>query len=201
MGGKKVTWKNVRVEGHILNVSKNRRTEENLKENAFIEVYDSCPNVIKSLTKKANEKYHFSIHRTPEFYKWRYDSYPLAKVKYLILKEDNIPKGYFVTLNNNKMIFISDFFCISTEHFLILLQNCLHLCSTLKLGSLGIETSLYELSERIKKNYNSKEYEFSNIYAFNEGFSKMKHMFKEINSKWPELVFHETQASGDVLLR
>mgnify|MGYP000565394110 FL=1 len=73
VGGKKVSWKNVRVEGHILNVSKNRRTEEKLKENAFIEVYDSCPNVIKSLTKKANEKYHFSIHRTPEFYKWRYE--------------------------------------------------------------------------------------------------------------------------------
>jgi peptidoglycan/xylan/chitin deacetylase (PgdA/CDA1 family) len=201
VGGKKVSWKNVRVEGHILNVSKNRRTEEKLKENAFIEVYDSCPNVIKSLLKKANKKYYFSIHRTPEFYKWRYDSYPLAKVRYLILQEDNIPKGYFVTLNNGEMMFISDFFCASTGYFSILIQKCLNLCSSLRLGSLGIETSLYKISEHIKTNYNSEQYEFNNIYAFNEEFSEVKHLSKKICSKWQELVFHETQASGDVLLR
>jgi peptidoglycan/xylan/chitin deacetylase (PgdA/CDA1 family) len=201
VGSKKVSWKKIMVQGHILNISKNRRKIEPYNENVNIEVYEACPDIIKLLTKKANEKYYFSIHRTPEFYKWRYDSYPLAEVRYLILYENNIPKGYFVTLQNKKLIFISDFFCESTEYFSILLQKCIYLSVSLKLRSVGIETSLIEISKYIKKNYISKHYEFSNVYAFNEKFTEMKQLFNETEAKWSELVFHETQASGDVLLR
>jgi len=201
VGAKKVSWKKIQIKGHIIDTCKYKNKKVFNGKNITIEEYNKYPDIIDKLIDKANKKYYFSIYRSKNFYKWRFDKYLLAKTKYFVIKENEKPKGFFVTLDNDKTLFISDFFCESNKYFNLLFQKCIKYCNSNKLKTLGIETSLKDINNYIEKNFKTTKYKFSNNYAFNKKYSDYKELFEELDKNWSKLVFHETQASGDVLLR
>lgn len=194
-------WKKVPVKSFKIPLAKCRKDLKDGLGSYKIRTFDAFPDEIIPLTEEVNKKYFFTIARTPKFYKWRFDSYPLLKTTYYILYENNNPKGYFVLQSNDEMVAILDFYCNSIEHFSNLLQYIASEASDIPVSYIGIVTSLKEIALFIENNFSCESDCFFNYYHFNTHFSHIKLKIDEINQNWGNYTFHETQVSGDTLLR
>ncbi len=163
--------------------------------------YDNCPEVIEGLASIANATYLFSVRRSSEFYKWRYDQYPLAHHKYLVLHGPDAPLAYFVLLYKDTDIYISDFFCDNASEFEALLNATSTFASTHHIPRLRFETSLRWVTQYMEEVHKAQPDTNHNFFYFNTTNKDMIPDLSLINEKWDHIDFHETQACGDILLR
>lgn len=187
-------WKDVIVQKFTINVKKEKHKVKSC-DKLSVSQSDACPKEIGPLSARANEMFQFSVLRSQDFYDWRFDQYPLSNVIYFITTSDTNHEGYFVCLYNDDCLFISDFFCLSVNAFSALWFKALHFCKKRKIPKINIETSLSEFSTWIKNNYkDSLEESFKNYYYFNPKLNL-------VPKDWETIELHETQATGDVLLK
>lgn len=194
-------WKKILVNWYRINLRKKENNLEDISKNYHIEEYDRAPKIITQLFESIKGNYFFSIFRSLKFYQWRYDQYPLTKLKYFVLFKDNNPVSYFVVLYKKDLAFISDFFSLNTDYFAIQFCNLIDFCKLLGINFIEIETSLNKISDWIEHSYKFQRNTFFNYYHFNRKLHQVGDQWAEIESKWETSSFHETQASGDVLLR
>lgn len=169
-------------------------------ENSVV-LSDLYPESITPFLKEVNQSLFFSINRSPEFYRWRFDQYPLSRVLYLVSFVNLDPVGYFVVLYRGESASISDFYCESPRVFSVLLSSLAKTLIPKGIENYHFETSAKPIQEWIKKNLGSRPSYFENVYGFSsELFLKEGFRSTAINA-WSEHQFHETQACGDVLLR
>jgi peptidoglycan/xylan/chitin deacetylase (PgdA/CDA1 family) len=187
-------WKDVLVEKFKINVNGANHKLKSL-EKLIVKQSSVCPKEVEEMSAEANEMFKFSVLRSRDFYNWRFDQYPLANVVYFITSSDANHKGYFVCLYSADCLFISDFFCLSLNSFSSILFEVFQFCKERKISKINIETSLSEISTWIKDNYkDSLEESFKNYYYFNPKWNF-------IPKNWDSIELHETQATGDVLLK
>jgi len=194
-------WRILHIDYYNNLINSKRKIINGLPLNYKISEFDTYPSDITPLANKANENYFFSIYRSPEFYKWRFDQYPLSRIKYYILYKDNKSDSYFVVCYNNNSTLISDFYCSSIETFSILHNYLIQFCQNLKLKSISIETTNKDVSNYLYKTFKVKPMNHLHYYYFNKDFPQIRDKWETIEKKWNQCDFHETQACSDLLLR
>ena len=174
-----------------------------IKSNSTNDFYtcDSFDNDFIPLIKNFNKNIFFSVLRNDLFYKWRYDKYPLTFHKYVYLKSTKTPSCFCVVLYNNSIGSISDFVYDDIDDLSKLFKSVESFLKSKGVLKVMIESSRLEVINLIKNNTGINTNYFFNYYHFNN--RKLNnidlHNFNE-NSENSN-IFHETRASGDVLLR
>lgn len=194
-------WKKIEVSSYHFNVSALKDNLLTSDVSYTLEIYDNYPSELDSLLEVINSRYFFSIYRSPQFYSWKYDQYPLAKAAYLAAFQKGSPIAYFTILYKMNIVYISDFYCDAIEGFLFLLFQLKEFCLKQKLESIYLETNRDDICQWMKKKLNIIGITFTNNYYFNPRKLRDKNLIKRINENWKNESFHETQACGDVLIR
>jgi peptidoglycan/xylan/chitin deacetylase (PgdA/CDA1 family) len=169
--------------------------------NSTVKVFDSYPDVMTAFLDKVNQSSFFSISRSPKFFRWRFDQYPLAKVSYFLSISNGTLNGYFVVLHVEKRASISDFFCESPEIFATLLDKVHTSLGSKGIKKITIETSKKWVMSWLEENLDCSPDYFENVYGFNAELFPDREFLSRAEREWRKQEFHETQACGDVLIR
>lgn len=192
-------WKRIQVSVCTLNVRSAVWHVPGPITGGEVREYATYPSSLDELTTSVTRRFRFSIARSPEFYRWRYDRYPLGETRYFELREGDRPTAYFVTIRNAHQMSISDFYCSSVQAFAALLRRALAFGRSVGVHTVIVETSLPDI-ERFLRGLAAQISFSRNYYHFSRTFSASQSA-RGLLEEWDTVEFHETQACGDVLLR
>jgi len=194
------SWLSIDVNRYIINLDKSKKQIRNNKSRN-VKISSSIPHGLSSLFNIVNKKYFFSISRSEKFYKWRYDQYPYSSTKYFILTSNEKPVGFIVLLYSAKDAYVSDFFTQSTDDFIYIFESVVSFCIGNSIEQIGIETNRENISSWLEKEFSVNKSTFKNYYFFNSNHERVRGKWERIKKHWKNSRLHETQATGDVLLR
>jgi peptidoglycan/xylan/chitin deacetylase (PgdA/CDA1 family) len=143
----------------------------------------------------------FTISRDASYYTWRFGSYPLAPCRYFTLLSGDTPAGYCVVLWTRSVMSIADFSVLAPAELAALVREVLAFAHFAQVLSVTLETSSRELSDCLERVFGAEAEEFRNYYHFNDRLLAAQGITSDIDCLWHESAFHETAATGDVLLR
>jgi hypothetical protein len=143
----------------------------------------------------------FTISRDDPYYAWRFDSYPLAPCRYFKLLSEDTPAGYCVVLWSGGVMSIADFSVLAPAELAALVSEVLAFARSEQVRSVTLETSSQELSDFLERVFGAQTEEFRNYYHFNDRLLAARGINPDVDCLWDESTFHETAATGDVLLR
>lgn len=96
---------------------------------------------------------------------------------------------------------IVDFWVLAPDVLTRLVGHALAFASSVNVESVTLETSNVKLSQRLSENFGTRKEQFMNYYHFNDRLLVARGIQVNLTRLWQESDFHETQATGDVLLR
>ena len=193
-------WNRVAVRTYSIAAPKGMHQGE-FADQRNVKEYDAYCEDISPLTQALNERYAFTVARSAQYYRWRFDQYPLAQVRYFVLYREGRAVAYFVTHMKEQTLAVSDFYCPATDDFAALLNRLQAFCASSALRTVRIETSLVTICDYLGATYRCAPQVFHNYYYFNPRLLETNQHWRKVEKDWSNLEFHETPACGDVLLK
>jgi peptidoglycan/xylan/chitin deacetylase (PgdA/CDA1 family) len=193
-------WKKIQVGSYQFSTKKLKVKGLIPQNNYDLEIFNHYPKVLNNLLREVNRRYFFSLHRTPEFYEWRFDNYKLNDVCYFVSSIQSQPNGYFVVLTSNSIAHISDFYADNIETFKFLLMSMYQVIKNKKISETRLDTTLPFIAQWLEVNLSPKVNFFNTYYHFNRK-TMCPEIFNNVSEKWNEEIFHETLTCSDILLR
>jgi peptidoglycan/xylan/chitin deacetylase (PgdA/CDA1 family) len=194
-------WKTVPVYHHVLPVPGNVLAQDGNAGPCQVETFDQYDDALSELAEAATRRAGFTVARGDSYYSWRFDSYPLARGKYFALIRANHPVGFCVVLRKGGTVSIADFCVQSPETLVHLVRHVLASASSGKVTSATIETSQKTISHHLAAAFGGTSSVFQNHYHFSRPLLAERGIDVDIDQIWDKEEFHETEATGDVLLR
>lgn len=168
---------------------------------AEIEMFETCPRCIDSLTRSLPERLLFTVERSIDLYEWRFDDYPLAESRYLLLSESGLARGFLALLTLRDKLAVSDF-VVNNECDFALLYNALQSWAHSEgISRLIIDTSLPAIVQWLEKENPVSVQTYGNYYYIGAKVPSIESHREELARRWENLTFHETQMTSDLLLR
>jgi hypothetical protein len=201
------TWKRVAVSvctmrvQELLRATANQRhaVDDRAPRPHAVQEHESYPAVMDPILAAIAAEIRFTIARTPDWCRWRFDEYPLATVRYFVADAGRPQAAYAVTLRRGSVLSVADFWAPTQRVFAALLHDVSAHCQREGIVTIGVETSRADLVEWMRR-AGAEVVEAHNYYHFNVARSRTTAM-RALMEQWETLSFHETQASGDVLQR
>jgi hypothetical protein len=142
----------------------------------------------------------FTVARDATYYSWRFDTYPLARHGYFHLIRDGVPAGYCAVLWQGEELSIADFPALALADMGHLVAHALGFARARGLAAVTLETSSPALSAYLSATFGSVAEAFRNYYHLNDKLLAARGVSCP-DELWAACSFHETAATGDVLLR
>jgi peptidoglycan/xylan/chitin deacetylase (PgdA/CDA1 family) len=194
-------WRAVPVHRHVLSVPGIILTQNYNAGPCQVATFDRYDDSLKELARAATQRTGFTVVRDSAYYTWRFDSYPLARAEYFALLLAGEPVGFCVVLWQRQSLSIADFSAPSPATMVQLVRHVLASACTRKATSVAIETSQKTLSHHLAMTFGGRVEKYHNYYHFNNLMLAQREIEVDIDHIWNEEAFHETEATGDVLLR
>jgi Polysaccharide deacetylase len=194
-------WRAVPVYRHVLPVPGKIHTPGNGAGSCHVATFDQYDDSLNDLAEATTRRAGFTVVRDGAYYSWRFDSYPLARSEYFVLRYAGEPVGFCVVLRRGAALSIADFSVQSPEALVQLVRHVLAGASARKAASVTIETSQETLSHHLAMAFGGMLEKHENYYHFNKALLIQRGMEVDVDQIWDEEKFHETEATGDVLLR
>jgi hypothetical protein len=156
---------------------------------------------LTALARDVTRRAAFTMSRDGPYYSWRFDSYPLAPCRYFKLLSGDTPVGYCVVLWRGTVMSVADFSAMAPGELVALVSRVLAFAHSEHARSVILETSSREVSGDLQRAFSAPAEEFRNYYHFNDRLLAAQGISPDVGRLWDENAFHETAATGDVLLR
>jgi peptidoglycan/xylan/chitin deacetylase (PgdA/CDA1 family) len=147
----------------------------------------------------------FTLLRDRPFYRWRHESYPLADCRYIVLARRTDRLAYAVTLQRGDRVEIADWYAASPAGYAQLLTAVQDNARDHGARTIEVETSDRALADHLAARHEAEIRHGTNFYHFNRdrladaGIGGTA--VDDLLGRWPDLRFHETASTGDLLLR
>jgi len=194
-------WKSVPVYRHVLPVPGKILTESSNAGPCHVATFGQYDASLNELAEEAAQRTRFTVVRNDAYYSWRFDTYPLARSEYFALVCAGEVVSFCVVLRRGTTLSIADFSAKSVETLISLVRHVLASASASKITSATIETSQKPLSQRLATAFGGVPEEYQNYYHFNKPLLIQRGVVVDLDQIWNEEKFHETESTGDVLLR
>jgi len=194
-------WKAVPVYRHVLPVPGKIFTQNNNAGPCQVATFDRYDDSLNELAAATTRRTGFTVVRDGAYYSWRFDSYPLAQGEYFALRPAGEPACFCVVLWRGATLSIADFSAQSPETLVQLVRHVLAAASAGKTTSVTIETSQETLSHHLAMAFGGTLEKHHNYYHFNKPLLTRRGIEVDVDQIWDDAKFHETEATGDVLLR
>ncbi len=195
------SWRRVTVYRHVIKSADHvpdLRASANSYSTVTFTKYDES---FHALTEMSTRQAGFTVLRDGAYYIWRFDSYPLAPCKYFLLLHTDTPAGYCAVLWRGVVLDIADFSVLAPDALTQLVRRVLVFALSVNAKSVTLETSNVALSHRLSADFDTRREEFSNYYYLNDRLLAARGIQVDLSRLWQDSDFHETAATGDVLLR
>jgi peptidoglycan/xylan/chitin deacetylase (PgdA/CDA1 family) len=143
----------------------------------------------------------FTVTRDAAYYAWRFDTYPLAEHRYFQLLREGAPAGYCVVLWHRHELSIADFSVEEPADTAQLVSHSLAFARARGINLVTLETSSPAVSRYLSAIFGTAAELFRNYYYLNGKLLAARAITTDARCLWDESSFHETAATGDVLLR
>lgn len=194
-------WKAVLVYRHVLPVPGKIFTHDNNADARQVATFDRYDDSLSELAETSTRRTGFTVVRDSAYYSWRFDSYPLARGEYFVLRHAGGPACFCVVLRRGATLSIADFSAQSPETLVQLVRHVLASASAGKTTSVTMETSQETLSHHLAMAFGGTLEKYHNYYHFNKPLLSRRGVDVDVDQIWDNSKFHETEATGDVLLR
>lgn len=160
---------------------------------------DAIAPLVDALMREAD----FTLVRDRAFYRWRYESYPLATCSYVMLSRRAEPFAYAVTLQRGDRIEIADWYAPSAIGYAHLVTAVQDSAREHRARTIEVETSNRAIAEDLAARFRATVTGARNYYHLNR--ARLAELgvtaADDLAARWPRLRFHETASTGDLLLR
>jgi peptidoglycan/xylan/chitin deacetylase (PgdA/CDA1 family) len=194
-------WRSVHVYRNVIPVPDDPCTRNNEHDPYRASTFDGYDESLTELAQRSTNRAGFTAVRDAAYYAWRFDSYPLARCEYLALRCVNEPIGFCVVLGRGAMLSIADFSAPSPEALEHLVRHVLVGARSRRTTSVSLETSQRPLSDHLTTVFGGSVSTHRNYYHFNHALLAERGVEFDVERVWSEGALHETEATGDVLLR
>jgi peptidoglycan/xylan/chitin deacetylase (PgdA/CDA1 family) len=194
-------WRTIPVYRHVLPVAGRILARNNIPGSYKVATLDRYDNSLNDLAQTAMRRAGFTVARADTYYSWRFDSYPLARAEYFALLRAGELTGFCVVLWGTETLSIADFSAQSPEALIHLVRHVLARARSRNILSATIATSQETLSRRVAAEFGGNADRYHNYYYFNQPLLAQRGFETDVDRIWNEGAFHETEATGDVLLR
>ncbi|GAA0480147.1 hypothetical protein Aca07nite_87890 [Actinoplanes capillaceus] len=147
----------------------------------------------------------FTLLRDRRFYRWRHESYPLADCRYIVLARRTDRLAYAVTLQRGDRVEIADWYAPSAAGYAQLVVAVQDNARDHGARTIEVETSDRALADHLAARHAAEVRQGTNFYHFNRGRLADAGIpgttVDDLLERWPDLRFHETASTGDLLLR
>jgi len=192
-------WRSVTVYRHAIPVQAN--AHHPLPPGSRVIARDGFDPSLAATAQATTRRAGFTVTRDPGFYAWRFDAYPLAQHCYFQLMRDDHSAGYCVALWQDTELSIADFPALRPADMAQLVGHALSFARARGITVVTLETSSSALSRHLSAVFETEAQEFRNYYHFNEKLLAALGLLADFSGIWDTSSFHETAATGDVLLR
>ncbi|MBF0368996.1 MAG: polysaccharide deacetylase family protein [Magnetococcales bacterium] len=166
-----------------------------------MEVTDTFPAGVEGLLGALNARLSFSIHRSPRLYRWRLESYPLAKPLYFVWRQGSKALCLLVCQTRGERLLVADVVAGNSRDLEIGLSHFFAWCRENGVEQVVAEGSNAALIEHLDRYAPHTREVFKSYYYFGkglgaEGLALMAAAFAD-----PKRHLFETPLCGDLLLR
>jgi peptidoglycan/xylan/chitin deacetylase (PgdA/CDA1 family) len=194
-------WRCVRVYRHIIPAPDDLCTRSNEAGPHGVSTFDRYDDSFTELAQTITKRAGFTIVRDAVYYAWRFDAYPLARCEYFSLLAENAPVGFCAVLRRGATLSLADFSAPSPEVLEHLVRHVLVGARSSGATSVTLETSKRTLSDHLTIVFGGSVSMHRNYYHFNHALLAERGVEVDVERVWSEGALHETEATGDVLLR
>jgi hypothetical protein len=143
----------------------------------------------------------FTIAREPALYRWRLDAYPLARSSYVVLSEQRVPVAFAALLSTRDAAAVADFALSDPVWRRPLFEAAIAAAVETGARTLTVETSSKACSRELSCSFGASCVTFRNHYLLAGELLRGLPAEACKDGLWDERFVHETQMTGDVLLR
>ena len=194
-------WRCISVYRHVIPVPDNLSTRNNEGNPYGVATFDRYDESLTDLAQSTTMRARFTLVRDATYYSWRFDTYPLARCEYVALLQGTAPVGFCVVLRRGTTVSIADFSTQAPETFTQLVHHVLARARSRNATSVTLETSQRTLSDHLRTTFGGSVSTHRNYYHFNDALLVERGVDIDVERLWREQAFHETEATGDVLVR
>jgi peptidoglycan/xylan/chitin deacetylase (PgdA/CDA1 family) len=164
-------------------------------------VLDRFDDALAALCAATAGRAGFTVARPGPYQRWRHESYPLAQCRYVVLTRQDRPVAFAVVLLQAGRASIADFHAAASQHYPILIGAAAAFAGSLGAATVTLETSSARLAAYVASAFGGTRTQFENFYHLNVARLADVGVPAEAPRRWSSWRFHETQTTGDVLIR
>jgi hypothetical protein len=194
-------WRSIPVYQHVIPVPRDLAAQDNEACSYRVVRFDRYDESLNEMAQAATSRAGFTVARDDAYYSWRFDSYPLARCEYFALFRESHAVGFCVVLRRDARLSIADFSAQSPETLAQLVRQVLASARSENTRYVDIETSRETFSHQLTAAFGGLVERYHNYYHFSDQLLAERGIYIDMNHLWNEQKFHETGATGDVLLR
>ena len=143
----------------------------------------------------------FTVARDVTFYRWRLDRYPLACSRYVVLRDRGAVVAFAALLTIRDAASVADFAVPDPAWRPALFDASLAEAAAGGARTVTVETSSHAASAELVERYGARRTHFQNRYRLTDELLGSLPPDACPDGAWDERFVHETQLTGDVLLR
>lgn len=143
----------------------------------------------------------FTVAREAQFYRWRIDRYPLARATYVVVLDRGAPVAFAALLTLRNVAAVADFAAPAASWRRSLFEAAFAAAADAGARTVTVETSSHACSRELTEVFGGRCLPFQNHYRIARELSQTLPAEACTGGVWNERFVHETQVTGDVLLR
>lgn len=189
-------WTATDVFEHAIELGDNERPAAGL-EVVTLDAYDPALDPVAAAATAGR----FTVARDATFYRWRIDRYPLARARYVALRDGSATVAFAALLTIRDAAALADFAALDPAWLPALFDATFAVATVAGARTVTVETSSSAASAVLVERHGGRRTRFQNHYRLTGDLLRSLPPGACPDGAWDERFVHETQVTGDVLLR